>query len=256
MNGEQITAVAANLRRDGYCILPYRMAADDIATLTRFAFSTPAIGVDMQNDIRISADDIPCGEGRYVWWSHDLIQLPAVQRLLAEGPFCAIAQEYLQCRPILTSVMLWIDPQYRGPYGAHTYHHDNDGPGFLKFFIYLNDVGLENGAHRFIKGSHSHRKPPQFARARLYKDEELFGFYSRERELVAAAPSGTILAEDTAGFHRGSTITDGYRLLLQLQFSVVDIPHEQELARKLVPVALPLHPGIAKIVRKFFVPST
>jgi hypothetical protein len=64
------------------------------------------------------------------------------------------------------------------------------------------------------------------------------------------------LAEDTAGFHRGSKIERDYRLLMQFQFSVIDIPTDWELARKLVPISLSgLHPGIASIARKYFKPG-
>jgi hypothetical protein len=91
------------------------------------------------------------------------------------------------------------------------------------------------------------------ARAGNYTDEELFSVYERSQELVATAKAGTIIAEDTAGFHRGSTITRGHRLLMQFQFSAIDIPTDYDLHDKFPPVAVgKLHPGVAAIVRKFF----
>ena len=67
-----------------------------------------------------------------------------------------------RCCPLLTSISLWLDPVYEGVYGAHVDHYDNDGPVFLKFFIHLNDVDVDTGAHSFIQGSHIRRKPQQF----------------------------------------------------------------------------------------------
>jgi hypothetical protein len=41
---------------------------------------------------------------------------------------------------------------------------------------------------------------------------------------------------------------------MQIEFSAIDVPTDQELYRKLKPVPMPgLHPGIASIARKFLV---
>ena len=130
----------------------------------------------------------------------------------------------------------------------------NDGPGFLKFFFYLTDVEAETGAHFFIKGTHGHTKPEPFRLSKLYKDEELHAYYGREDEVMMTAPKGTIIAEDTAGFHRGSTIERNYRLLMQFQYSVLDIPHDEELRGAFTPaivpsIPAPLQPILQKLMR-------
>jgi hypothetical protein len=66
---------------------------------------------------------------------------------------------------------------------------------------------------------------------------------------IAGGNAGTIFAEDTMGFHRGSDITAGYRLLLQLEFSVIDTPVEEDLKRLIEPVYVPnLKTSTEKIV--------
>lgn len=253
MSPSDVKTTVAQLRRDGYAPLPSGLTPEEIASIRRFAFSTPAYGVDINRPVEVSESNIPNAEGRYYWKVRDLIAQPAIQRLVCEGPFCAIAQEYLDCRPILSGITLFLDPRYEGHYAPHNYHYDNDGPGFLKFFIYLTDANLGSGAHYFIVGTHSHTKPKQFARAAIYAEDDLFSYFSRDQEFVATASAGTIIAEDTAGFHRGSTITRDYRVLMQLQFSALDIPEESELKQKIAPAPVRgLHPGIGKIVRKFF----
>ena len=58
------------------------------------------------------------------------------------------------------------------------------------------------------------------------------------------------------GFHRGSDIVSGHRMLLQLEFSVIDTPQVNELARTIEPCVVPgLHPGIARITHKFYRPG-
>jgi hypothetical protein len=253
MPAGELAAAVARLRQDGYMMLPFGLSAEQIDALKAFAFSTPAHAADMQKNYSVSADKIPPGHPRFNWWMQEVVRLPVVQRLITEGPYCAIAQEYLGCRPVLSHVTLFLDAPLAGHYGAYDYHCDNEGPHFLKFFFFLTDVSLDTGAHHFIAGSHAHRKPKRFARSTFYTSEDLFSVYDRSREVVVAAPAGSILAEDTAGFHRGSEVERGYRLVMQFEFSAIDCPTEFELARELVPIAVPdMHPGIASIARKFY----
>jgi len=256
MRSEEIAATVAQLNRDGYMILPERLPAADVETICNFAFSTRGFGSNLTQSISITRDDIPRDEARYYWWMDQIAAVPAVQRMMADGPYCAIAQEYLGCRPVLTHVNLFLDRPFEGKYEPYSYHYDNDGPGFLKIFFFLTDVEIGTGAHYFMAGSQAHKKPPALAKATLYDNEPLYRQYGQDREVIVRGPAGTILAEDTSGFHRGSKLERDFRLMMQWQFSVIDLPSEQELHRKLEPVRVPgLHPSIAAITRKFMIPA-
>ena len=246
------TAVAA-LEKRGWDIMPWRLSADDIASMRQFAFSTPAYATSPDQRISITENNIPHDHGRYQWRMSDLVGHPVIQRLLADGAMHTIAQNYLGCRPILTAIGLWLDPVYDGYYGAHVYHYDNDGPAFLKFFIYLTDVDVDTGAHAYIQGSQSRHKPPQFRLSQRYERETLVDHYGAENEIVFAAPAGTVLAEDTAGFHKGTTLKKGYRMLIELQYAMLDIPHLEEFGHRIDRARLDnLDPGIKMIARKLF----
>jgi len=250
----QLEDVVTKLRCDGYMILPKLLASQDVEEIKAFAFSTPGVAKDYNERVSISPDNIPEGEPRYHWWMDELAAVPAVRRLVIEGPYCWIAQEYLGCRPVLAHISLFLDRPFAGKFEPYAYHYDNEGPKFLKFFFFLTDVEIGTGAHYFVAGSQAHTKPKTVARATLYDDEQLFNEYGREKEVIVRGPAGTILAEDTSGFHRGSKIERGYRLMMQFEFSALDVPTEQELSRKLTPVLVrDLHPGIASIVRKLYV---
>lgn len=234
-------------------ILPKLLPAQDVEDIKAFAFSTPGLGKDFKS-VTISADHVPQGEARYHWWMDDLAAVPAIQRMITEGPYCSIAQEYLGCRPVLAHISLFLDRPFTGKFEPYAYHYDNEGPGFLKFFFFLTDVTVGTGAHYFMAGSQAHTKPKPVARAALYEEEQLFKQYGREKEVVVRGPAGTVLAEDTSGFHRGSKIERGYRLMMQFEFSALDVPTDQELFRELTRVRVPnLHPGIASIVQKLYV---
>jgi hypothetical protein len=242
------------LRRRGWDILTWSLAPQEIASIRDFAFSTPAYATDPeQAQVEIREGRIPHEYGRYQWRISEFIRLPAVQKLIADSALHRIAQDYLGCRPMLTSVTLWLDPVYDGHFGGHVYHYDNDGPGFLKFFIYLSDVDVDTGAHTYIQGSHGHIKPGQFKLSTFYERDDLMRHYGAENEIVFAAPAGTILAEDTAGFHKGMDLKKGYRLLMQLQYAALDIPHAEEFSGNIPKSKIEgLDPAIKPIVQKFF----
>jgi len=250
----EIQGVASDLERDGYKILPYRMTPDQIEEIKAFAFSTKAHGVDLNKMVEVSPDHNRAGEARYSWWMQDVVKIPAVQKMILEGPYCAIAQEYLGCRPILAMVHLFIDKPSNQPDGSYTYHYDNEGPAFLKFFFFLTDVRIGSGAHYFIAGSQHNAKPTAVAKSGFYSEDQLFSVYSRDAEKIMEGPPGTILAEDTMGFHRGSSVKHDYRLVMQFEFTALNVPTYDELLHPMAPIEITnLDPGLASICRKIYV---
>lgn len=249
-----VSATVTALVSRGWDILRYRLGKSDLDEIRRFAFATPAYADDPATPVTITPSQVPRDRGRYVWPISDFIRVPAVQRLVADSALHHIAQDYLGCRPALASITLWLDPVYDGKHDAHIYHYDNDGPRFLKFFIYVNDVDVDNGAHTYIQGSHAHIKPERFHLSRRYERSDLLSHYGEDNEIIFAAPAGTILAEDTAGFHKGTTLRRGYRLLMQLVFGAIDIPHAEEFTYGIAKAKIDgLAPAIRRIARKFYV---
>jgi hypothetical protein len=254
MDNSDMASCVSSLLARGWNILDWKLADADVAELRHFAFSTPAYASSPAERVVVAENNIPHAHCRYMWRISDLIRVPAVQRLISDGAFARIAQDYIGCEPLLTSVTLWLDPVFDGINAAHVYHYDNDGPTFLKFFVYLTDMYVESGAHSFIQGSHPHYKPPQFGRAGPQPREKLIEYYGAENELIFSGPAGLILAEDTAGFHKGTTMTKGYRLLLQLQYAAMDIPHDEEFALGIERVRLKgIDPALKRIAHKFLV---
>ena len=93
---------------------------------------------------------------------------------------------------------------------------------WLKVFIYITDVGPDNGPHSYVRGSHRTGAIPSDILRRGYvrlTDEEVSTVYPKDDILVFDAPRGTIIIEDTRGLHKGVHVREGARLILQLQFS-------------------------------------
>jgi Phytanoyl-CoA dioxygenase (PhyH) len=152
------------------------------------------------------------------------IEEPLIQGLMADRSIISVAQNYLECRPILDIVAMWWNAASAQPdkVAAQYWHFDMDRIKWLKFFVYLTDVGPDNGPHSFVAGSH---RTGGIASALLQKgyarltDEEVTGEYSADKFVEFTAPRGTVIAEDTRGLHKGKHVIEGDRLMLQLQFS-------------------------------------
>lgn len=244
---------AAALKEDGYAVLDDTLPEQLIEGIKALAFTTPAYASDPASKIAITADSIPAEHPRYDWRIGDLIGNQAIQQVLFDSYFHQVAQEYLGCRPRLALVVLWLNPPYKGENSQYVFHYDNDGPSFVKFFVYLSDVIETNGPHVFIQKSHSPIKPKQFHKGLRYEEAALLEYYGLESKRVFVGPAGTMIAEDTMGFHRGSEVTQSYRLIFQLEYSVLDIPHAEEFGSGIQRVKIDgLDPSLQKILAKYY----
>ena len=98
---------------------------------------------------------------------------------------------------------------------ALKYHFDLDNMAkWLKVFIFLNDVNIDNGPHVFIEGSHKSLKQ-QFWRDGRFDNNEVDEFYP-DASRTFTAKAGDILIVDTIGLHKGMPLKRGHRDLLQL----------------------------------------
>jgi hypothetical protein len=162
---------------------------------------------------------------RYAIQPGTLVNQPAVQKLISDKSLIWLAQTYLGAKPVLDHmVMWWITNINETPDSdaAQLYHFDMDKVKFLKFFLYLTDVGADSGPHCYIKGSQKSGGIPASLLDRGYArilDEEVEQFYRPEDMVEVGGLKGTIFAEDTRGLHKGKHLLKGDRLLFQLEFS-------------------------------------
>lgn len=100
---------------------------------------------------------------------------------------------------------------------ALTWHRDVDHYRFLKIFYYLTDCGLDGGQHEYVLGSHA-QTPNSLAPIRRYSEDELEKSLINYRKMSVSGPAGSGFAEDTFGFHRGTPVKKGIRILMQFQY--------------------------------------
>ena len=174
---------------------------------------------------------------KYSIHAETLINQPAVQKLISDTSIIWLAQEYLESKPILDHLtMWWISNINENPdaEAAQLYHFDMNKVKFLKFFLYLTDVGTENGPHCFIQKSHRTGGIPSALLERGYariSDEEVKPHYPSEDFVEITGPRGTIFAEDTRGLHKGKRLDHGDRLVFELEFSKKSLWQDASWAR-------------------------
>lgn len=128
------------------------------------------------------------------------------------------------CKPTIGYISAWWSvPTSDGkPRHAENFHRDIDDVNFIKLFLYLTDVGPENGPHEFIRGSHA---LPQISDGKRHTDEEVLAAFGADRLTTFAAPAGTMFLENTFGLHRGQPVRSGRRLILQVVYSMLPMAY-------------------------------
>ncbi len=215
--------VLGSLRRDGYAVIGPALSSAQIESLVAFARATPARLMPRPS---AAHPEQAFGSGppqaiKYDLLESRLIEHPVVQQLLTDASLRELARRYLNCEPVNDLVAMWWSTAFSGQASsevAQLYHFDMDRPQFLKLFFYLTDVTPETGPHCYIRGSHRTR-PDALWRDGRHDDQAVLSLYGEDAEVKICAPSGTLIAVDTSGFHKGKPLMRGHRLMLQIEYT-------------------------------------
>lgn len=247
------------LKQDGYYVFPQRIKDKYLDSLVQFALETPAVlqyddanakpqRQDAQDSLTGIAAEESAGQNasayfklghavkttdvrfdpkhliatNYRFPEPAVLNNPTVQQLMADPVVISVAQQYIKSLVIFTTVGMW----WTTPYGcnkpssalAQQYHFDMDRIKFIKFFLYLTDVGSADGPHCYVRGS-CQRKPQALRRDGRFQDEEIQANYDASDLVEFIAPKGTLIADDTRGFHKAKMPTGGNRLILEFELA-------------------------------------
>ncbi len=221
-SGADVAAHAQAVREDGVSLIGRVVSSDVCARLVTFASEAPCMTRTRSGVVRHERWDrsrplAPTGDLD----ESLLVTHPDVAALAADPSLRALARETLGCEPVLDLIAMWWSAPFGGgpsSLSAQLYHFDMDRPNFVKIFIYLLDTDDTSGPHAMIPGSHRER-PADRMRDGRHTDEEVYASFGRERERRLVGPAGTMFAEDTAAFHKGTEPTARERLVLQFEFA-------------------------------------
>ncbi len=232
-NGE-MARVESALKKSGFHVFEQRLPEETCKRLMQFALTQPCTvrPPDPKPGQRPGAAKVTVYEADnplgvvYDFDPQDLVNHPDVQALICDPSILAVAQQYVGARPVLDEINLWWSTAYSSKAdasAAQLYHFDMDRIRWLKFFIYLTDITTQSGPHCFVAGSHRTGGIPAHFLDRGYAripDDEVREAYPPEDLIEFTGCSGTILAEDTRGLHKGKPLLEGHRLVLEFSSSM------------------------------------
>ena len=150
-----------------------------------------------------------------------IIAIPEVKELSQDPKILSIVREYLGAEPIQTQAACWWTVRYsRREYNkcAQLFHQDHTYKKFIKLFLYLNDVTEDNGCHVYVPNSVGKGVQPSKKRlSQRVEDDYIKENYDEIKYITGT--KGTMNLVDTRGWHKGNPVKEGYRLLIQLEWT-------------------------------------
>ena len=184
--------------------------------------------------------------------AHTFVPDDPVSAYLSEPMFAAIAARYMGMVPRFVGSSFWHTREAKDGdrLYSQTWHRDYNDRMLVKAFLYLSDVGDQEGYFEYVTGSHG-RGPLGRGYDRIgsdgfraYPDSDeverrmadlpivsLDGVPSDRRSGDAApwhgtptivrclAPKATLIFADTFGLHRGGFVRSGYRDMIMTTYS-------------------------------------
>jgi len=221
----QQNAVVSALHKDGLYVFPDLLPAEFCDRVQRFAEKADTV-IETNRDLH--APLIPFDPAHPVSRTYKIperlsIANEALQELVADQAFAAIAEAYLGSAPMIGGIDVWWSARYGngpGAIAAQMFHFDFDAPpAWLKLFVHITDVGPENGPHVYVKGTHRPgTKGMGELLARGYEridDDEVAARFG-DRMVRVTGKRGTVFLADTRGLHKGTAVEAESRLIAQL----------------------------------------
>ena len=218
------------LHENGYCFLGDGLSTHDVDELIRrisgIKFSPRGLNqwrlLDPENPPNCNVADA---------FEPDLKADKLIEKLVNDPLLIKIVSTYLGAKVCPLNYCLWYTFPADRPSSeaAQLFHYDLDSLRWLKIFIFLSDVGHENGPHEYVEGSHRPgTKPVDLLRrdyARL-SDADVDRYYAGKRKQLLARKGSVVLA-DTRCFHKGVNPASGYRLVLQPIYAPSQLSYRQ-----------------------------
>ena len=158
--------------------------------------------------------------------AHPLLTCDSVFDIAFDDKVIEVAKNYFNCLPAINNVQLrkskattMAESKIPGNGQTTLFHCDKDSPRFLKFFFYLTDVNDSNGPFTYVHESHIQKFDGWNSKYR-WTHEEIESIYGRDRIKKLKGNVGDVIMANTGGFHKGTKITRGARVLLTIYYGI------------------------------------
>ena len=218
----QIGQNGGDLNTKGYIKLSENLDKQTIDNLIKFSQKSNVID-DHGNKNVFNENRIESVLYRYD--ENDLINNQDIQSLICNEDIIQSVTDYFGSNLYFEMVAMWWTTDYNktpSKEAAQWFHFDLDRVNWLKVFIYLNVVDMNNGPHCYVEGSHIINSKPEHILRRGYvriSDEEIIEHYGKDKIKYITSKPGEIYIGNTKAWHKGTHINKGKRLILQLQYT-------------------------------------
>jgi hypothetical protein len=212
-----------NFKRYGFVILdtilPNDIVDDMVNSLLKINFENKPVNLQKKSS------DISWAK-----FPGEIAKIDFCNKLLHDGFLLKFASLYFKANPVISSNMFWkTDKLVDKQDSTQLFHQDVDDIMHFKVFIYLNDIdSLEDGAHRYIKGSIKNIDENVDYKPRCKLPEDYANKKYGDDIVHHIGKKGTIIIEDTWGYHAGTPIKNkDSRLLYQITFGISTFPLQE-----------------------------
>lgn len=165
-----------------------------------------------------------------------------LMKLALARPIIDAATDYLGNIPFLGMVSVMVSPPNESQVGSQLYHLDFSDEHQLKFFVYLDDVDIDNGPFTFVPRDVTKKLIARtgYDRGRL-TPEEVDAILGDDGQIRVTGPEGTAFLVDTSScMHYGSNGNKATRVVLLIQYA-------RPAAPGTVPLAWPVEEVAARL---------
>jgi hypothetical protein len=124
----------------------------------------------------------------------------ALERIATDPQIVGVARAYFGSEPNLIECKLFVAHVDQEDGLTTAFHFDHAGVRSLNVMVYLAPVGVENGPHVLVSGSHLGKRLSDYLRE-LTPIQEIERRYGT-RVRVITGPAGSVLLENAEVFHR------------------------------------------------------
>lgn len=147
-----------------------------------------------------------------------------VLRLALDENILMTVAKYMGTKPMLHGVAAWYNfPVAQAASFSQLWHRDPEDVKTVKVFIYLDDVGVDNGPFTYLPRTHplgaDSTIMPVHEHPRRITGPEMERVFERQRWLECCGPAHSLIMADTVGFHRGGNVKDGHRTLVTFTYT-------------------------------------
>ncbi|MFV3076212.1 hypothetical protein [Niveispirillum fermenti] len=167
---------------------------------------------------------VPSEETNMGYYSQDqILAAPGLWALFNHPLVLDVAGLFLGCKPTLDNIGAWWSFTARTQAkGTQWFHRDWDNIRGFKLFVYLSDVGPDDGPFEYVATS---QRDERLVEINRLSDEKVATVLGDLPSVSVTGAAGTVFLADTFGVHRGRLPLARSRLLATAQYGVWRTPH-------------------------------